>query len=183
MRIVDKLTALCIEREYLDCADEELFHFEIERRLSTIVIAIPFFILAVLLSNFTVASTFFWSFYFLRERTSGYHSATFGKCVCVSLALEVVFLKLVCSQLTSTISAVVYICFVVIILCLAPFVHPNFPLSNNEFETCKKDLRYRIFLISCIMLFSYILQLEYVIYGITTGVAMAGFLLCLAYIL
>lgn len=183
MLITDKMTSFCTERGYLDDIDADIFHYEIERRLSTFIIAIPFFILAFLLTNFLVASSFMGSFYFLRERTSGYHSKTLGRCILFSLILEIIFLKIVYTQLSPTTSILTFFVSIILILRLGPYNHPNLQMSADEFKACRRRLQIRILAIVTAVTFFCIFKLIDLVYGITTGVAMAMFLLCLAYIL
>lgn len=182
MRIVDRLTILCLEKKYLDETDADVFHYELERRLATAIVALPFFILASLLSSFVAAVSLFWSFYIIRERSSGYHSKTLARCICFSLVLEFGFLKLLYTRLTPQISIFVFAISLVVILFLAPFNHPNMQLSLDEYKACRKSLWFNITVIALVMMLSLIFQLHDVIYGLTTGIAMAAFLLCLAYI-
>lgn len=158
------------------------FRYGIEKRLTTIVVMIPFFILAVLLTNIYVTCVFLLSFYLLRSRMNGYHANKFTRCFIHSLLLEVVCLLLIYPLLNQiSVYALSIICFTLIFI-LAPYNHPNMHLNKEEVTACRISSRIRV---SCITICNIIVcALGYLdcAKGILLGTMMAVYLLCLAYL-
>ena len=72
---------------------------------------------------------------------------------------------------------------IVLVFKLAPFKVSSFPLSTDEFCVIKRSARTRVVILSSAVWLSSILGQQDLAKGITIGVAMAVFLLSLAYIL
>lgn len=157
------------------------FRYGIEKRLTTVVVMIPFFILAVLLTNFHVACVFLLCFYLLRSRMNGYHANKFFHCFIHSLLLEIVCLLLIYPLLNQLSVYTLSIICITLIFILAPYNHPNMHLTKEEVYACRISSRIRI---SCITICNIIVcALGYLDYakGIVLGTMMAVYLLCLAY--
>lgn len=183
MKCIKSLTNYCIEKEVVAEDKSEWFQYGIERRFTSILIGCPFFVLALMLTNFSVSVTFFLSFYYLRSRTNGFHAKSVLACLIISLLCESFFLTIFYYSLTPIIMVGANITNMVLVFKLAPFKASSFPLSTNEFCVIKRSARIRVVVLSSVVWLSSILGQQELSKGITTGVAMAVFLLSLAYIL
>ena len=177
------LTNYCLQHNIITEDDIPWFQYGIEKRISTIIVGIPVFILAVLLSNFLTAIAFYISFYFLRTRTNGYHAKTLLKCLLFSLLSLFLFMYAIYHFLDTNSAMYVSALCTVIIWILAPFNNPNMNYTNEEYEACKKSSRFRSAGILICVTIAYIANARKIVIGLTLGVAMAAFFLCLAYIL
>ena len=150
--------------------------------MSTIIVAIPFFLVAVILSDICTAMAFYVSFYCLRTRINGYHAKTVWACFVTSLLSELLFLGVIC-PLINTIGAISLALFSLInILILAPYNHPSMHLSNEEVTACRNSSRIRSISIMACILATYLINFSTIAKGLSLGLAMAACLLCLAYI-
>lgn len=182
MRISSELTRKLIKKGYLTAADAPMFEYKFECKLSTVIVGIPFFILAILLTTFITACSFFWCFYYLRVRTGGYHARTVVGCLVFSLILEYGFLGFVYPLLTPCLSSIIFVISIPLILILAPYNHPNLHFSKDELKATRKIMQIHLMVLVFVFAFSYYCMFKNLLYGVTIGVAMAVFLLCLAYI-
>lgn len=179
----DKLTAYCVQQGIVCEKNAEWFKYGIEKRLSTICVAIPFFLLAVILSNFFTAFFFFLSFYTLRSKTNGFHAHTLLGCICLSLFIELTFFLIIYPKLnTITICAISLGCSIIIMI-LAPFNHPSMSYSEKERKACRSHARKINCIFLLVVIVTILLHLNKIAAGITLGIAMTTFMLCLAYIL
>ena len=183
MKCIQNLTNYCIEKEIITEDKSEWFQYGIERRLTNILIGCPFFVLALMLTNFSISVSFFLSFYYLRSRTNGFHAKSAHACLIISLLCESFFLFVFYYALTPITMLGTNVTSIVLVFKLAPFKDLSFPLSTDEFYVIKKSARIRVVLLSSVAWLSSILEHQELANGITTGVAMAAFLLGLAYIL
>lgn len=183
MKCIKNLTNYCVEKGIIAEDKSEWFQYGIERRLISILIGCPFFVLALILTDFSVSASFFLSFYYLRSRTNGFHAKSVHACLIISLLCEFFFLTIFYYSLTPIIMIGVNIASIVLVLILAPYKDSSFPLSNDEFCAIKKSSRLRVIILVIIVCISNLLGQHELSKGITTGVAMAVSLLSLAYIL
>lgn len=181
--LIDSLSRYCLAKEIISPTDVTWFKYGIEKRLSTLIVAIPFFIFAVILSNIYTAISFYFSFYFLRSRTNGFHSKSAFLCFVLSLLLEALFLGIL-GPLVSPLGGVVLAAASgAIIFVFAPYNHPNMHLSSDEIVACRTSSRIRSIVILVCTLLSFLTKLPVLVNGFSLGIAMAACLLCLAYIL
>lgn len=180
---IDRFSRYCIAKNYISSADYLWFKYGLEKRFYTLVVAIPFFFLAVIITNIYTAFAFFICFYCLRSRTNGFHANTVWLCFTLSLLCEVVFLAVINPLLNTVGALVLAIASSIIIFILAPYNHPNMHLSTKEIAACRISARIR----SCFILLGVfvccILDTPTIAKGCSLGLAMAACLLCLAYIL
>jgi len=180
----------CIEQVVNYCCKKELIaenqipwlRYSIEKRIFTILVLIPFAILAVLLTDFWGTTWFICSFFALRSRTNGYHSNSLLGCFFVSLASEILFLKVVFPITTPTNAITINLICYLILLLLAPYNHPSMHYSTDEILALKNAIRYRVIVLSVLMLFLLTMHFYSSLRGLTTGTAMATYMLSLAYI-
>lgn len=183
MKCIKNLSNYCVDKGIIAEDKSEWFQYGIERRLISILIGCPFFVLALILTDFSVSASFFLSFYYLRSRTNGFHAKSVHACLIISLLCESFFLTVFYYSLTPIIMIGVNITSIVLVLMLAPYKDSSFPLSNDEFCAIKKSSRIRVIILAIIVCISSLLGQHELSKGITTGVAMAVSLLSLAYIL
>lgn len=179
---IGEIIELCLRKGIITEEQVPWFRYGLEKRIYTVIGLIPFVIIAILLTNLATALSFIGAFYALRSRTSGYHAPTLGRCMLISLAAELLFLLVLYPCLTLTCAVIVSAICVVFILIAAPYNHPNMHLSKEEIYALKHSVRRRsIVLLVLICILSYA-QLADIAKGLTTGIAMAAGMLCLAYI-
>lgn len=180
--IVEKLVSYCITNGYVDSSNEDWLRYGIEVRLVTLYVLIPFFILACFLVGPLCAIPFFASFFYLKRFTSGYHAKSPHGCLLISLLLEVFFLVIIYPMLNSVgILLFDFLCFVSIYF-LAPYNHPGLHLTSEERNALVcASRRTTIILILGDLICTYG-GLASIAKGIASGIAMAAFSLCLAYI-
>lgn len=178
---ISKLSAICIKKKLIEPEDVPWFEYGVETRIATAISMIPFTLLAVRLSDIPTALAFLAIFKFLRARTSGYHANSFLGCISVSLILELLFLGVFLKQLNAVTFYLSNGISFTIIFFLAPFIHPNMNFSEEEILALRYSSKRRIMLTTLLALMCDFLNYTAVARGLTTGTAMAAFMLCLAY--
>ncbi len=179
---VNWIVESCLRKGLITEGQVPWFRYGLEKRIYTVIGLIPFVIIATLLTNISAAVSFIGAFYALRSRTNGYHAATLGGCVIISLIAELLFLTVLYPFLTLKGTMIVSGICVVFILVAAPYNHPKMHLSKEEIYALKHSVRRRcivLFILLCILSYA---QLEDITKGLATGIAMAASMLCLAYI-
>lgn len=180
---LDNLTVYCIQKGIVRETDAQWFKYGLQKRLSTACIALPFFILAVVFSNFFTASCFFCTFYILRSKTNGFHANSLVGCICISLLVEAILLGVIYPRLTTLINFVLSVICGILIMVFAPFNHPSMSYSEKELIACRNHARRNVCIFLFVAAISILLRLQHIASGITLGIAMTAFMLCLAYIL
>lgn len=181
--IVEKLVSYCITNGYVDSSNEDWLRYGIEVRLVTLYVLIPLFVLACFLSGLQCAMPFFASFFFLKRFTGGYHAKTPHGCLLVSLLLEVFFLTVIHPRLNSVgILLIDLFCFISIFL-LAPYNHPGLHLTTEERNALVRASRRTVIILILGNILCMYGELTSIAKGVASGIAMAAFSLCLAYII
>lgn len=90
--LVDGIARYCVKEGILTSQDISWFKYGLEKRISTILVGIPFLIIAFMLSDFLCAISFFITYFFVRKYLGGYHAKTVWGCVAFSLSIELIFL-------------------------------------------------------------------------------------------
>lgn len=178
---ISKLSVICVKKKLINPEDVPWFEYGIEARITTAISTVPFILLAVRLSDIPTALAFLAVFKFLRARTSGYHANSVLGCISVSLILELLFLGIFLQQLNSVTFYVSNGISFTLIFFLAPFVHPNMNFSEEEILALRYSSKRRVMLTTLLALVCDFLNYTAVARGLTTGIAMAAFMLCLAY--
>lgn len=181
--LANKITDYCIRRNIIEEDARIWFQYGIEKRLSTIVVAIPFFMLALFLTNIVCAVTYYLSFYWLRTRTNGFHAKTVGCCFIVSLLAELIYCGILYRFLVHWEMLIYVSVSGVLIFVFAPFNHPNLNLSEKDIVFCKKQSRFRIICLSTIALLCLVVGFLEATKGIVLGTSMAALMLIIPYIL
>lgn len=179
---VDRFSEYCIAKKIISTEDVPWFKYGIEKRIYTSIVAIPFFLVAVILSDIYTAIAFYVSFYCLRTRINGYHAKTVWACFVTSLLSEFLFLGVIRPLINPTGSISLALFSLINILILAPYNHSSMHLSHEELTACRNSSRIRSISIMVCILATYSLNLSTIAKGLSLGLAMAACLLCLAYI-
>lgn len=176
------ISAYCIQHTIIDSKDEEWLRYGVEKRLSTIVIMFPFFILSLILTDLPSSLSFLIAFKLLRGKANGYHANTVIGCFIVSLFLEFLFLAGLYPMLSCKTALLCNFFSSMAIFILAPYDHPNMGFSEEEKEALRQSSQITVITLSLTSKLCFDLGLFSIANGLTTGIAMAGFSLCLAYI-
>lgn len=185
MKVTSKITDYFIQQNWICAEDGPWFRYGLEKRLSTLIIFIPAFLLAVLLSGFWAAAAFFFSFFYLRSYTNGFHASSIHRCFILSIVLEVIFLRFIQPEISRNAPLLwtVYSMSLTSIFLFAPYRHPNMPLTTEQLLACKKTVIQRIVILSSLIAITWIYKLRVITCSIINGIALAAFLLGLAYII
>lgn len=181
IHFISKLSTACVKSGVIDANDILWFEYGIKTRIATFTVLVPFSLLAIKLSGIPTTLAFLAAFQFLRTRTSGYHANSVLGCISVSLILEFFFLGVFLPHLNT---AAIYISngvSLVAIDFLAPFVHPNMNFSKEEIQALRHSAKKRAALTAFLALMCCGLNFTAFAKGLTTGTAMAAFMLCLAH--
>lgn len=180
--ICDLFTEYCICNGIVNDDSVPWLRYCIEKRLSTLLCGIPFFILAIYLSDIPTAFSIYVGFYQMRKKAGGFHSKTILGCIFTSVAIELLFMGIIFPLLNSFNIYVISVANAIIFFLLAPHNHPNMHLSVEEVFALKKSARMTVSMFTCIVVLSQKISLFFIAKGLTIGSAMAAFTLCLAYI-
>lgn len=179
---IDRFVNYCIEKKVISPADSAWFKYGLEKRIYTLLVAIPFWFAAVILTDIYTAISFFICFYCLRRRINGFHAESVWMCFILSLFFEILFLGILNPLLNTTADLFLAIVSSIIIFFLAPYNHPHMHLSTNEITACRTSSRIlSCSILLCILVFS-AFDITMLVDGCSQGLAMAACLLCLAYI-
>lgn len=179
---IDKIVRYCHKNGYISENQVPWLRYSIEKRFSSIFGIIPFAFLALLLSDFWCALFFIFSFCFLRGRINGFHAKTLIGCLCISLATELFFFLVIYPLLNPTIALAILLPCLVTLLLGAPYNHPNMHYSMDEVLALKISIRHRAIILTAVFLLALSMHASSSLRGLTLGIAMAAFMLCLAYI-
>lgn len=127
-------------------------------------ILLNFFTIAisgVLWHEFCFSILVFLEIYFLRPYAGGYHADTEIKCYILSAGIvNIAMLLRKFSVFSWNSMLMIYICFICVILLFSPVDNPIHPLTKADKKYYGKKLRQLIFLYSCLLVASIILQLN-----------------------
>ena len=180
---VTAITRCCIKNGTIDEDQAAWFQYGLEKRITTILVAIPFLIIAVCMTSITSAAFFFLSFFLLRTRTNGYHAKTFAGCITVSLIVEIILCICFYPLLTPVVSWVLCIACSFLIFKFAPYVHKNLPLTREAISVCQKSARRRICALDVVFVCFLYIGFDHAAKGIIMGITMASGMLCFPYII
>ena len=181
-RIVDKIIQYYIREELVAQEDIPWLQYGLERKISTIIVGIPFFILALFATDFLSAISFFATYFLIKRHLGGYHAKSIWGCLILSLFLELLFLVFLYRYLFMPFSLIVLILCALAILMLTPYNHPNLHLTSAEIKGCQRKVSLRLCFILAVAAFSYLAGIREITNGCTISIAMATTLLCLGYI-
>ena len=180
-RFLDKIVFLCTEHNVVTSEQTPWLRYALEKRISTIIVSVPFYFISYLLSSFETATSFFLVFYALRARTNGYHAKSVMGCLTTSIILSFLFLGMINSLLTTWISSFFVGFGGLVIYRWAPFDHPKMQLTKEELHASTVSGRYRL-LIS-VLLYCVFCGLDFlkIAYGISLAILLTAVLLLAAY--
>lgn len=181
-RLVDVLANFLLKEEIVDASQLPWIKYGLEKRISTLLVGIPFLLLAFMLTSIPCGIFFFISYFFVRKYVGGYHAQTMCGCLFFSLFSELVLLIMLYPiQSIHNPCFTTFICTILVFL-LAPYNHPNLHLNIPEISACKKRSRIRIITTAVFTQISFNFGLQEIATGCTLGITLASFLLCLGYI-
>lgn len=180
--LIDKIVNYCLCADIVSTDNVPWLRYGIEQRISTLFILIPFFLFSLVFTDFWGASAFLVAFYLLKKKTGGIHAKTVSVCVFTSLLLEIAFLAGLYPHLSMPILFGVNLVSTLLIFLFAPYNHPNMWLSDVEIRELRNRSRKTVIYEQCCIVVSWLMGYFSIARGLTTGVAMAAFLLSLAYI-
>ncbi len=178
---VNRIVQYFILHNYIDKDDELWTAYNLKRIITTTVASIPFFLLSYLVVGFVETLFYFGSFYLLRRYCNGYHSKTFFACIVTSLLLELIFLFGLRLLLTPIGCLIINAISATLIILFAPYDHPNMHYSAKEIKALKNSIWKTVGALEVVYILSYIFYWTSAMAGLTMGLAMTAFLLCLAY--
>ena len=181
-QLSSKISRYCVEHEIIDQCDMSWFTYGIEKRISTITVAIPFILIAFLISDYRAALSFFCAYFFVKKHLGGFHAKTVWGCILLSLVSELIFLGIVCPALSPASILCIMGISLISVFCFAPYNHPDLHLADEEIVACKKSCRFRIVIAVAVTVLAYILKLQKVADGALVGIAMAVAMLYLGHI-
>lgn len=181
--IVDHFVSYCASKGIVSEENMPWFKYSVERRFYTLIVMVPFLGFGFLLVGFWATIAFLIGFYGIRRRSNGYHAKTPGRCFFLSLAFEALFLMVFYPSLTPSLAILINICSIALLLTLAPYNHPNCDFSEEALAALKHALHRTIFLFYLVLVIAGMMHLSEIVYGMTSGIAMAAVMLCLAYII
>lgn len=180
--ITEKIIDYCLCNGIVTTEDTPWLRYGIEKRISKVLNLVPFFLLALYLTNPPASLSFLGAFYLLKQKTGGIHAKTVAGCICASLLTELVFLAGIYTHLNAPALVFINVISTASIFTLAPFNHPNMHLSGAEIISLQKSSRKTTAILQCTIAVTWLMGFFSIAKGLTTGVAMAAFLLSLAYI-
>lgn len=183
IRWVDILVQKCVNEEYIPQSKAPWLRYVLEKKLSSILISIPFLVFGIFLSRLDTAVAFYIGFCFLRERTNGMHANTIAGCFVLSLLFEYLFLGVLFWRFSM--GGVIFLAVVssVAIYLYAPYNHPNMGFSEDELRVCSHKAKIRLIIIILLSVLFYLLGQYTIVSGLCLSIAMAAFLLVFAYII
>lgn len=182
MILVEKMVDYLLENELISEADCPWLYYALEKRYLTYVFLLPIAVFGILLTNIYLTVTFLSTYFFVRGIANGFHAKTKTGCFILSALLEFVFLGLIYPSLTLHCAFFMFVSSEVILFLLAPYNHPGMHLSTEDINACRTILRKRLLFLGILFVIAYKIH-NNIMFGISIGVAMASFLLCLVYIL
>lgn len=181
--VVNRFVAYCANQGIISEENIPWFKYSVERRFYTWIVMIPFLVLGFWLVGFWATISFLIGFYAIRRRSNGFHAKTPGRCFFLSLTFEALFLMVLYPNLTPLRALFVDICSMVLLVTLGPYNHPNCDFSEAELVGLKHALCRTLLLLSFITAIAAIIGRTEILYGLSSGIAMAAAMLCLAYII
>lgn len=179
--LTEKIVSYCIQTNVISASDEAWLRYGIEKRLTMLLGMIPITLLAVYLSSPSAAISFLISFFLLRRRTSGYHAMTPVGCLCIAIVLEFLFFLCLYPRLNAMMMTICGGLSAVVIFFLAPYDHPNMHFADDELQALRFRGRIITLLLLSIVAVCWFTGLLPVARGLTIGITMTAFALCLAY--
>ncbi len=181
-RWIDKIVTVSLQKNYITEEQAPWLHYALEKRTTILLVAVPFCLLGCSLSPISTTTAFLFSFYFLRERTSGLHTSSVWVCLITSLVLEFLFLGILPRVMSREYTSAFALLSVGYIFIFAPFRCSYIQFTDEEANASAVGVKIRtavLFVIWFLLSRAGFLQAAD---GITYGILMTAFSLALAYI-
>lgn len=180
--IAKRITTFCVSKSIIDAEKAPWFQYGIAKRLSTLLAAIPLFIISSILTSFDISVVYYLSFALIRRRANGYHASSWLKCVIMSISIVSIFLGIIYRLLTPLLSLGVSILCVILVFILAPYDHELMHLNADEYIACQRSSRITSCISASVALLLFIFGMDRIGTAVVSGIATATFLLCLGHI-
>lgn len=181
MTIVQNLVDCCYERGLVDEKHIPALRYYLEKRISNLLTAIPFFAAGLLISTPKTAISFFLGFCVLRKRTSGCHAKTWQGCLLASLIAILFFLGVLGKFLPPVAMYTALTISIAIVFFLAPFNHPKLHLSDKEIQYCAVESKIRLAILSLAIILAVVFKEEQIASGGALSIILTATSLVLAY--
>lgn len=178
--LLDWFINYCINNQLISKDNEAWLRYGLEKRLCTLIVLVPFAIIAVRISGFWTALFYITSFFYLHSQTNGYHAKTHWGCFTGSLLMELFFLLSIKPMMNTILVLILVSINVVVVFALAPYNHPMMNLDDHEYAACKKAARIRCILLALFCFGCLFCGFHNTADGITLGCAMTSTLLVFA---
>ncbi len=176
------LADICQKKGYVEQESLPWLAYNIEKKLLTLVMGLPLFLLAVLVSSFPISISFFSSFYFTRSMANGYHSKSALTCFFLSALSVLVVLGPLNKYLPSWTILCCSVFSSALIFFFAPFDHINMNYSVDEKRACKISARIRTGIVLSLGFVFHFLNWEQLFRGVLFGLILTAILLCFGYL-
>lgn len=181
MDSVNVFADMCIRKGYVTAERAPWLRYALEKRVMSILISVPVFVIGIILAPPVTAISFFFSFYLLRVRTNGFHASSALKCFILSLIGAGIFLGVLPLVLDSTMEFILLAISAILIYGLAPYNHPNMALTKEELAACARSAKRRLTVLLNVVILANIAHYWHLAEGIILGGAMTALTLALAY--
>lgn len=178
--LLDRFINYCINNQLVSRDNEAWLRYCLEKRISTLIVFVPFAVIAVLISGFWTAFPFITSFFYLRSQTNGYHATTHWGCFIGSLLLELLFVMFIEPRLDAIWIFALGSISAMVVFALAPYNHPMMNLDAQEYSACKKAARIRCIQLALSCFCCVLCGFHKTANGITLGCTMTSTLLVFA---
>lgn len=172
----------CVMKGYISEDQVPFLVYALERRLVVILVGVPFFILGSIISSPTTTMFFCFGFYFLRSRTSGYHTKNIETCLIGTLFLEWLFLDVLFEVLHDKTIAILLLLSFFLIALLSPYKDACMNFSEEEAHICSCSAKTRGVILFALIITLYMNSYYHLARGVALGIVMAASLLALAYV-
>lgn len=178
--IANYLVKWSLKSGIIDPYQADIMRYYLEVLLSTAVTMIPLIVISFLISSPPIIISYFFTVFFLRHRTNGYHAESIWGCVIVSIICIFVFLGLIPRFIPLRYILLLLLIAESIIILMAPYNHPNMNYSSHELRLCKLSSWIRsgfaIVLVTIFIHFNFTSAAT----GIAMGIIQTAFLLFIA---
>ena len=137
--LVRRIVNFLLKREYIENEEEEFYIFAIESIFITLINYITIIVMALILGKVIECVVFVCLIKMLRGNMGGFHMGKWYECYIVSNVMMVICLIL-CDllKIKLLIIACLMICGVILVIRLAPCVHPNNPIEDIKVKNYRK---------------------------------------------
>lgn len=181
MRQINKLVKKLENLGYISKEKAPWLQYALEKRLSSSLAYVVMITIGLAIVDPITLLAYFFSFNLLRNRTSGFHAKTIGKCILFSIFAEVFFLKIIPLLWNRLIANISFCVSFFVIWLFAPYNHPNINLTTSEINACAKSAKLRLVALTISVTTSRLVGLENFATGIMLGTIMAAVTMSVAY--